>query len=270
MIGTDELRDWVAGRSWYHTIELQDGVVTPGWFDLRTVAPKVPFGDLAGTRCLDVGTFDGFWAFTLEGRGATDVITIDELDPQRWDWPVGSRDATAAAIADRHRGGEAFPRLKTILGSRVERHHCNVYDLGPERFGLFEVVYVGSILLHLRDPVRALERIASVTAPGGRVFVLDAIDLELTLAHPYRAVAHLDGVGRPWWWKPNMAALARMVTDAGLTLASKPVRLFMPAGAGQPTAWPKGRGALRRDGRETAVLHRFGDPHGLVVARRSP
>ena len=45
--------------------------------------------------------------------------------------------------------------------SGVER---SVYDLDPERDGRFDVVVCGSLLLHLRDPVRALEAIRGVCA----------------------------------------------------------------------------------------------------------
>ena len=55
---------------WYHTLELPGGIVTPGWFDLRGVVDRLPWPDVRGKRCLDVGTYDGFYAFELERRGA--------------------------------------------------------------------------------------------------------------------------------------------------------------------------------------------------------
>ena len=58
------MRADVAEQEWYHTLELAPGVVTPGWFDTREVPQRLPIpASLAGRRCLDVGTFDGFWAF---------------------------------------------------------------------------------------------------------------------------------------------------------------------------------------------------------------
>jgi tRNA (mo5U34)-methyltransferase len=46
---------------WWHTIEVAPGVVTPGWWDLRPTAERLPWpGPLDGLRCLDVGTLDGF------------------------------------------------------------------------------------------------------------------------------------------------------------------------------------------------------------------
>ena len=64
------------------------------------------------------------------------------------------------------------------------------------------------------------------------VLVVDAIDLRLTLT-TRRPLAALDGSGRPWWWKANLAGLARMVEAAGFDLVSEPRRLYMPPGRGQ-------------------------------------
>src|SRR5260370_705542 len=79
----ESLRDQVAGREWYHTLELAPGVVTPGWFDLRPVADKLPWPDLTGRPCLDVGTFDGFWAFAMARRGGLAHVAPAPADAAR-------------------------------------------------------------------------------------------------------------------------------------------------------------------------------------------
>jgi tRNA (mo5U34)-methyltransferase len=77
---------------WYHSIELAPGQVTPGWFDTRAAAAKVPLPErLDGKRCLDVGTWDGFWAFEMERRGADEVVALDIDDADGWDWPPRER-----------------------------------------------------------------------------------------------------------------------------------------------------------------------------------
>ena len=87
-----DLRRRVADHGWWHTIELAPGVVTPGWWDLRPTAARLPWpGSLQGLRCLDVGTMDGFWAFELERRGAGEVHAIDLADPARQDVPYRQR-----------------------------------------------------------------------------------------------------------------------------------------------------------------------------------
>jgi len=92
-------------------------VVTPGWYDLRALPAQLPLpARLDGLRCLDVGTFDGFWAFELERRGASEVMAVDLLDPLGWDWPAGSVPDTVEAIGQRKRGGAGFELAAAALG----------------------------------------------------------------------------------------------------------------------------------------------------------
>ena len=258
----------VAALDWYHSLELAPGVVTPGWFDTRSLPPLLPLpASLQGRRCLDIGTFDGFWAFEMERRGASEVVAIDILDPQRWDWPAGSEPATVTAIGARKAGGRGFEIARAALGSRVERAERSIYELDPARDGRFDFVYVGSLLLHLRDPVGALGRVRSIAA--GEVLVVDAYDPWLTLLSPRRALARLDAVGRPWWWRPNVAALVRMLAAAGLALTGPPVRVSFPPGAGAPRPRLSPRLLASPAGREALWFSRRGAPHVALAARPS-
>jgi len=264
---TPELRQRVAELDWYHTLELAPGVVTPGWFDLRGVVDQVPIPDaLHGARVLDVGTFDGFWAFEMERRGAAEVVAIDVLDPAGWDWPVGSDDAVVHEIGKRKARGAGFVLAKDALESSVRRIESSVYDLDPAEVGSFDFVYVGSLLLHLRDPVRALERVRGVA--HGSVVVVDAVDGLLTATRPRRPAASLDGVGRPWWWKPNVAGLVRMVEVAGFEVSGSAQRLRLPAGRGQPRLGPSA--LLSPAARSAAWTAWRGDLHAAVAARPRP
>ncbi|HEX2085215.1 MAG TPA: hypothetical protein VHF89_05995, partial [Solirubrobacteraceae bacterium] len=83
---------------WYHTLDLGPEGVTPGLIDLRRVAPKVLPADLRGRRAVDVGTFDGFWAFELEKRGA-EVVATDVAAAHDADWPPHRRDELRAQAA---------------------------------------------------------------------------------------------------------------------------------------------------------------------------
>jgi hypothetical protein len=113
--------------------------------------------------------------------------------------------------------------------------------------------------------VRALQAVRAVCE--GELLIVDAIDLPLTIAHRNHPVARLDGVGRPWWWKPNVAALRRMVEDAGFEVAQAPVQVYMPPGKGQPLPHLTPRHLLSASGRELLVLKRRGDPHAAVTGR---
>jgi tRNA (mo5U34)-methyltransferase len=263
-----DLRARVASIEWYHTLELAPGVVTPGWLDHRSVVPSVPLpASLAGKRCLDVGTFNGFWAFEMERRGG-EVVGIDVLDPHVWDWPVGSDEDTVRALAQRMAAGDGFQIARGALGSSVERLDRSVYELDEREVGRFDVVYVGSLLIHLRDPVRALERVRSIC--DGTLVVVDGIDLPLSLRSPRLPLARLDGRGRPWWWYPNAAGLARIVEAGGFEIVEGPRRLFVPQGAGWPVRRSDPRLLRNREGRYALIGAWLGDPHAVIVARPRP
>ena len=75
---------------WYHTIDLPGLGPTPGYFDTRGAPVPLP-ERLDGLRCLDVGTYDGYWAFEMERRGAASVTALDLEDPEQLDWPASLR-----------------------------------------------------------------------------------------------------------------------------------------------------------------------------------
>src|SRR5919202_2266224 len=68
---------------WYHLIELEDGIVTPGYDqhiqipslkDIHKALRSIP---LEGRRVLDIGCRDGLFSFEAEKLGAREVIGID-------------------------------------------------------------------------------------------------------------------------------------------------------------------------------------------------
>lgn len=202
-----QLTDRLGEIDWYHTQELAPGVVTPGMFDLRPYVDRygIP-ADLTGLRALDVGTFEGFWAFELERRGA-EVVAIDVDSIQQLDWPPRLRPQ-----GDERRG-EGFELAREALGSSVQRVGCSIYDADPERLGgTFDLVFCGSVLIHLRDPMLALERMASLCS--GRLILADEYSRRLAWV-PW-AGAEFRGE-TPWstWWRPAPRTWLAMVRAAG-------------------------------------------------------
>ena len=269
----DDLIEQVASHVWYHTIELTNGVVTDGLFDTRAAAKKVPLpASLAGKRCLDVGTADGFWAFEMERRGADEVVAIDIDDPERWDWPPRERLRTdrggLAVLAGRKPPGAGFAIAAKALGSKARRVDRSVYDLDPDQDGRFDLAFVGSLLLHLRDPVGALDRVRSVLGPSGQAVIADAVEAIPSLLRPRTPVFRLEAVDRPWWWLPNRAGLHQMVRSAGFDLAEATGVYCVPTGPAHPRARLRDlpRGLLTAAGREEAIVALRGVPHAAVRA----
>jgi tRNA (mo5U34)-methyltransferase len=147
---------------WYHTIDLGEGLSSKGDYDLRGEVDKHGLPDsLKGKTALDVGTWDGFWAFELERRGADKVVAIDV---ERWgdfDWLPWIRESKGEMV--NVRSDQNFWLAHRMRNSKVNRKACNIYDLSPETVGTFDVVFCGSLMLHLQNPLKAMVNIRSVT-----------------------------------------------------------------------------------------------------------
>lgn len=251
------LAEDVAAFNWYHTIELPGGVVTPGMYDTRASAKSIPMPEsLSEKRCLDIGTSDGFWAFEMERRGAAEVVAID-TDPSARDH---TRNAQKEEPPGPSRETRAFTLAHSALGSRVIRKEISIYELSPETVGTFDFVFLGSILVHLRDPVAALVRVRSVT--DGELLSYEAVSPMLSLIHPRFPAAHFRGNRWNAWWLPNKACHRQMIQASGFDLIAhggvsyvkspgtkfsmkaflkRPLTTLLVSGPGIPQAWVRAK-----------------------------
>ena len=196
-----DLRARVDAIRWFHTIELAPGVVTPGLDDTRERVDVLRLPpSLAGKTVLDVGAWDGFFSFEAERRGAARVVAADSF---AW---TGANWSTKAG----------FELARSALGSRVEDVEVDVLDLDPSRVGgTFDLVLFLGVLYHMRHPLLALEKVASVT--GSQLVLETAVDMTWT-RRPAAAFYPGHGLGNPDptnWWGPNPEAVAGMLRSVG-------------------------------------------------------
>ena len=172
---------------------------------------------MRGKRCLDVGTWDGFYAYELERRGAAEVVAVDLADLTDIDWPPEVRadpsfDPTLSGEQPRPAG---FELLHKLLDSKVEWRGCSIYDLDPAELGTFDLIIVGSLLVHLRDPVRALDAVRRMVAPGGQFLSIEYIHPPVNVLGRGRPLFELRGETSDFqWWlasdrRPAAAAEGR-------------------------------------------------------------
>jgi tRNA (mo5U34)-methyltransferase len=260
----ENLREQVAALRWYHTIDLGGGVITPGLYDTPGECRRIPLPEsLGGKRCLDIGTGDGFWAFEMERRGAAEVVALDIDDPGDYDWPARADEDEAERFRRDHPNHRrAFELAHSALGSRAERVAGRVYALDPGTHGSFDFVFMGSLLLHLRDPVGALMAVRRVVR--GELLSVDSISPLLTLLHPRQPVARLEAPGWPLWWVMNLAAYRRLFEAAGFDQidAGRPFRVAANRGHE-----PKPRSRRPLYGVFQKATARRGIPHAWVLAR---
>jgi len=221
-----DLADRVKRYGWYHTLELAPGVVTEGMFDLRPYVPRYGLpGRMDGMRALDIGTWDGFWAFEMERRGA-EVVAVDLDDERDLDWPPRRRPENFPE----HRRGDGFRLAKEALGSRVERLNLSVYHADPKELGTFDLIFCGSVLLHLRDQLLALERIAAL----GRGTFISAEEYDrLSGLVPFPVSRYrADRPRAVVYWLPAAKTWRRMLWTAGFDRVEEHERFNLRARAG--------------------------------------
>jgi tRNA (mo5U34)-methyltransferase len=148
---------------WFHTFALnrQAGIYTPGAArDHRYRLPFLP-SDLSGKRVLDVGTFDGFYAFLAERRGAGRVVAIDNEQYRLW---------VAARWGIELEGGAGFRAIHRLLDSNVKYRRMDAFALADldERFDL---VLCCGILHRVENPLGLLRVLRAVTVTGGTVLL---------------------------------------------------------------------------------------------------
>jgi tRNA (mo5U34)-methyltransferase len=201
------LRAVAEDGGWYHTIELAPGIVTRGMFDHRPYVDRYGLpASLAGKRVLEVGTFEGFWAFELERRGA-EVVALDVPRIQQLDWPPRQRPAEDGPR------GERFQLAAEARESKVAWKGTTIYEATPEELGgTFDLVFCGSVLIHLRDPALALERMAGLC--HGNLILAEEYSRKLEwvpglLLSEFKSGAHMT------WWRPTTRTWKSIVRVAG-------------------------------------------------------
>ncbi len=200
---------------WFHRITLPGGVVTPGRFPLRPEAYRLP-SSMVGKRVLDVGARDGYWSFEALRRGAKEVVAVDDfrLYPQemvpepKW---------------------ASFDLCREILGidpKRCRREEIPIPQIPDAGLGRFDLIFCSNVLMRMRYPLFALDRLAAVC--DGEIWVETAVADDYS---PYRGgLRHGYGDGDMVmefypndeyggnelnWWAPTVNCLVHMLAAAG-------------------------------------------------------
>ena len=206
---------------WFHTYSLNEGAIyTPGVArDHRYRIPVLP-DDLSGMSVLDVGTFDGFYGFLAEARGAERVVAVD--NEQYRDW-------VRARWGVELEGGEGFRTIAELLGSEVEYRRLDAFDLDQldERFDL---IFCFGILHRVESPLGLLRVLRRRLVEGGYVLLETYGVANRELEH--EAAMHVCQTGEVYarddyvYWGFTGESLARLADHAGfgsVEIVDKPV-----------------------------------------------
>jgi tRNA (mo5U34)-methyltransferase len=196
------LADAVRRYQWFHSIDLGNGIVTPG-----VKSPAVhkieaaAFFDpirMEGATVVDIGAWNGFYSFEAKRRGASRVLATDHV---AWD------DETV-------RGREAFDLSRSVLDLDIEALNIDVPHISPEKLGTFDVVLFLGVFYHLFDPIDGLCRAASLAK---EVIVVETHTDLGELDRPAMAMypgAELNNDASNWWG-PNPACVIALLRQFG-------------------------------------------------------
>ena len=241
--------------SWWHSIDLGDGVVTPGYKTPELLARELQAidmpEDLTGRCVLDIGTWDGFYAFEAERRGARRVVVVDHF--------VWAGDAAPLPSGEwdpeRLPGKRGFDLAHETLQSSVDTVVADFMTMDTDALGIFDVVLYLGVLYHMEDPMRALRRLRGVTG-GVAIIETQATVIpgfEHTPMWGFFPGAELNNDSGNWW-APNLSALKGALGAVGFDRVEVKV--------GPPTALLEAAGGPH-DYR--AIVHAFSDQPSRVT-----
>lgn len=179
---------------WWHTIDLGNGVVTPGLIhpEVHRMRSSAIPQNLKGKTVLDIGAWDGYYSFECEKRGAK-VTAIDN---------------------NQHlKGHKGFHTVKKILDSKVKFYEMDLFDL-PKLNEKFDTVLFFGILYHLKYPLKALEIIFSKTK---KLLVLESHYIKTKNKEPTMRFYPGKELGNDptCWWGPNIQCIIDMLKVVG-------------------------------------------------------
>ena len=215
----------------YHRIDLP-GLEDKKWvWDLRGQEDSY-FGNYGfnDKRVLEFGAANGGLTFWMEQQAAA-VIAVDlspDIARTSWDVLFGPEDNVAEIKRVMSRGiqrlNNGFWYAHEQLGSKTRLVHGTAYHV-PNEIGRFDVVTLGSILLHLRDPLGALENAISFT--GKSIIITDAVpwlineELQcLPLAYFIPNKSRRTPHGGWTWWQMTAEVYLRFLALKGFRIIS--------------------------------------------------
>lgn len=150
--------------NFYHDVQLPDGTVVVGQWDLRKTADEYLGGvDFSGKRVIEVGPASGFLSLYMEHNGAH-VTGIEPPLDTFWDL-VPRAGVTAWQKEDFKRQIErvrnSFWYLHRVFGSKVELYEADAYNL-PASLGVFDTAVLASVLVHCNSPARMIASVAGL------------------------------------------------------------------------------------------------------------
>jgi len=208
--------------AFFHTIDLPNGEIVQGPWDFRRTEAAYHGGyNLKGKRVLEIGAASGCHSFWMEGQGA-DVVPYDLSPKHSWDILLAPGQSASECDAEMEKGIEKINNgwhySAERLGSRLKLAHGTIYDI-PAELGDFDVITFGSVLLHTRDPIGAVQKAAKRAREA--IIITDRVPTHLDVSKPLMEFMPRIGMEKPWggwtWWWYTPEVMVNLLKIMGYT-----------------------------------------------------
>ena len=186
---------------WHHTLRLLPDLIVKGGKTAGTLeaecAAILGVVDLVNRSVVDVGTWNGYFAFEAKRAGASRVIATDSYV---WRSPV-------------FRGRETFEIARECLGIEVEGKEIDPTEF-PGDIAPADVVLFLGVFYHLIDPIMVLQKVAPL---ANDLLVIETHQDLTTVDRP--AMVFYPGAtlnnDNSNWWAPNPRCMTELLATVG-------------------------------------------------------
>lgn len=161
---TEEQKKLADSMFWWHRIRLSDDYVTPGMcphgtgddVETRFGLPK----NMSGQKVLDIGTWDGLFAFESQKRGAKFTVGIDIYQK------------CAGQHSQMLDANEPFKFAKKTLNSKVEFNFDSLESYHEKAVPHFyDTIFHFGILYHIKNPHQHVRMLMDLIKEGGTILM---------------------------------------------------------------------------------------------------
>jgi SAM-dependent methyltransferase len=170
----DSIKNIFENGNWYHTFQFHD-TKSKGTYDFSKVINKIPFESFKNMSVLDVGCSDGYFSkYFIENLEAKEVTGVDfnsydgsvnfdvisnlkEEQEKKHRSHNDYEKLKHAYVSLGLNSSNKFLLIKKIFNLNLNFKSGSIYDLS--NISNHDIVFCGSLLEHLRNPITAIEEL---------------------------------------------------------------------------------------------------------------